>query len=117
MYIDDQRFKQNGIKYRRVLMRSSYRNNSKVCHETIANLSKCSDKEIDAIKFALAHKSLCTVQLTINGTSCQTIPQPRTLGKLLLEKATITLPDAIPHRNVKVDTKVKLVPKRKTFDN
>ena len=38
-------------------------------------------------------------------------------AKLLLEKADITLPDAIPHRNVKVDTRIKLVPKRKTFDN
>ena len=61
--------------------------------------------------------SLCTIQLTINGMSCQTIPQPRPLGKLLLEKASITLPDAIPHRKVHVDTRVKLAQKRKTFDN
>ena len=72
MYIDDQRFKKDGKIYRRVLMRSSYRSNGKVCHDTIANLSKCSDKEIDAIKFALAHKDeLTSLTETIKGAKTQ----------------------------------------------
>jgi transposase len=39
-----------------VLLRNSYRVNGKVRHDTLANLSHCSDNEIDAIKFALKHK-------------------------------------------------------------
>src|SRR6202030_2461350 len=40
--------------YTRVLLRESYREDGKVKHRTIANLSKCSDQEIAAIKLALA---------------------------------------------------------------
>ncbi|MEO5377987.1 MAG: hypothetical protein H7832_09445 [Magnetococcus sp. DMHC-6] len=39
-----------------VLLRNSYRVNGKIQHDTIANLSKCSDDEIAAIKFALKNK-------------------------------------------------------------
>jgi transposase len=56
MYIDDQKFTQNRKKYRRILLRNSYRRNGRVCHDTIANLSECSEEEITAIKFALKHK-------------------------------------------------------------
>ncbi len=57
MYIDDQTFNQNGKIYRRALLRNSYRANGKICHDTIANLSQCTEEEIDAIKLALKHKS------------------------------------------------------------
>lgn len=57
MFIDDQNFKRGDKKYRRVLLRNSYRRNGKVCHDTIANLSKCDEKEIKAIKFALVNKN------------------------------------------------------------
>ena len=43
-------------KYSRHLLRESFRENGKVKHRTIANLSKCSDDEIQAIKLALRHK-------------------------------------------------------------
>lgn len=56
MFIDDSTYTTNGKTYRRVLLRSSYRVNGKVRHDTLANLSKSSDEEIDAIKFALKHK-------------------------------------------------------------
>jgi hypothetical protein len=56
MFIDDQTYTQNGKIYRRALLRNSYRVNGKVCHDTIANLSQCSDEEIEAIKLALKHK-------------------------------------------------------------
>ncbi len=56
MFIDDQIFKRRKKKYRRILLRNSYRKNGKVCHDTIANLSKCDDEEVEAIKFALANK-------------------------------------------------------------
>ena len=57
--------------------------------------------------------SLCSNTLTINGISCQTIPEPRAFGKLLLAKANIALPDAIPNRGVVVHTRTKLAPRRK----
>jgi transposase len=56
MFIDDQRYTQSGKIYRRVLLRNSYRVEGKVHHTTIANLSQCSDEEIEAIKLALKHK-------------------------------------------------------------
>jgi hypothetical protein len=60
--------------------------------------------------------SICAIELTLsNQTTCQMIPEPRPLGKLLLEKAGITLPDAIPHKGITVVTRKKLVPQRKSI--
>ena len=56
MHIDDQTYTVDGRTYRRALLRNSYRRNGKVYHDTIANLSKCDNEEIEAIKFALANK-------------------------------------------------------------
>jgi hypothetical protein len=42
--------------YTRHLLRESYREDGKVKHRTIANLSGCSAEEINAIKLALRHK-------------------------------------------------------------
>jgi transposase len=56
MYIDIAHIKQNDKIYKRALLRESYRENGKVKHRTIANISKCSDEEIRAIKLALKHK-------------------------------------------------------------
>jgi len=56
MYIDDQTYTVKGRTYRRALLRNSYRKNGKIHHDTIANLSKCENNEIEAIKCALAHK-------------------------------------------------------------
>jgi len=56
MFIDDSKYKRNGKTYRRVLLRNSYRVEGKVQHDTIANLSSCSDAEINALKLALQHK-------------------------------------------------------------
>jgi hypothetical protein len=67
MHIDDQKYTRDGKAYRRTLLRSSYRKDGKVRHDTIANLSKCSDEEIDALKFALKNKShLSKMQLPGN---------------------------------------------------
>jgi hypothetical protein len=57
MFIDDQTYTKNDKIYRRVLLRNSYRINKKVRHDTIANLSLCSNEEIEAIKFALKNKN------------------------------------------------------------
>lgn len=58
MHIDDQKYSRAGKAYRRTLLRNSYRKDGKVIHDTIANLSNCSDEEIEALKFALKNKAL-----------------------------------------------------------
>jgi hypothetical protein len=56
MYLDTCKVRSGNKVYTRVLLRESYREDGKVKHRTIANLSKCSDQEIAAIKLALQHK-------------------------------------------------------------
>jgi len=56
MYLDRSKTKVNGHVYERVLIRQSYRDQGKVKHRTIANLSDCSEQEIKAIELALKHK-------------------------------------------------------------
>ncbi|MEA3473626.1 MAG: IS1634 family transposase [Pseudomonadota bacterium] len=46
----------NGKTYTSHLIREAYRDNGRVRHRTIANLSGCSDDEIEAIRLALKHK-------------------------------------------------------------
>jgi transposase len=60
MYVDESFSKQKGKTYKRVLLRESYRKNGAVKHRTIANISKCSEEEIKAIKLALKHKKNLT---------------------------------------------------------
>jgi len=57
MYIDSSSIIRNQKVYTRHLLRSSFRENGKVKHKTIANLSGCSEDEISAIKLALKHKN------------------------------------------------------------
>src|SRR4030043_1369882 len=56
MYVDTSTVKQGNKSYTRHLLRESYREGKKVKHRTIANLSQCSEEEIDAIRLALRHK-------------------------------------------------------------
>lgn len=56
MHIDTTTSKRNGKTYTRHLLRTSYRQDGKVKKRTIANLSQCSDAEINAIRLALRHK-------------------------------------------------------------
>ena len=60
MYIDTTTSKRGSKVYVRHLLRSSYREDGKVKHTTIANLSSCSDDEIAALKLALKHKGKLT---------------------------------------------------------
>jgi transposase len=57
MYVDSCTYAANGKKYTRHLLRESYRQDGKVRHRTLANLTHCSDQEIQAIKLALKHKA------------------------------------------------------------
>lgn len=56
MYVDTSTLKTKGKTYTRHLLRESFRENGKVKHRTIANVSECSEGEISAIKLALRHK-------------------------------------------------------------
>lgn len=57
MFVDSCTYAANGKKYTRHLLRESYRQDGKVRHRTLANLTHCSDDEIQAIKLALKHKA------------------------------------------------------------
>lgn len=58
--------------------------------------------------------SLCATEVVIGNLSIQTIPRPRQIGKMLLEKADITLPDAIPCKKAVVFTRKRLTEERRT---
>jgi len=56
MYIDTSRITRGGKTSTRHLLRASYRAHGKVLHRTIANVSHCSEAEIEAMRLALRHK-------------------------------------------------------------
>lgn len=58
--------------------------------------------------------SLCTTEVVIGNLSLQTVPIPRENIKMLLEKADITLPDAIPCSKEFVFTRKKLAEERRS---
>ena len=59
--------------------------------------------------------TLCsTVVKFKDGGTCQKIPKPREQSQQLLEALNIRLPEALPHRNVKVVTRRTLPSRRKT---
>ena len=61
MYVDTS----HSRTYTRYLLRDSFREDGKVRHRTIANLSRCSQEEIAAIKLALQHKGDLTRLVSI----------------------------------------------------
>jgi hypothetical protein len=56
MYVDTSHITRGGKTYTRHLLRESYRAHGKVLHRTIANVSHCSEAEIEALRLALRHK-------------------------------------------------------------
>ena len=66
MYVDQS----HSGKYVRFLLRDSYRQDGKVKHRTIANLSSCSPQEIEAIKLALKHKDDLAALLSLREDVC-----------------------------------------------
>jgi hypothetical protein len=58
--------------------------------------------------------SLCATEVVIGNLSIHTIPIPRDNIKILMEKANITLPDAIPCSKESVFTRKKLVEERRS---
>jgi transposase len=59
MYITEVKTKTSTgkLSHRCILLRESYRENGKVKNRTLANLTHCNPDEIEAIRFALAHKN------------------------------------------------------------
>ena len=53
-------------KYKRCLLRESFRQDGKVKHRTVANISSCSEEEIEAIRLALRHKKDLSALVSID---------------------------------------------------
>jgi hypothetical protein len=60
MYVDASTVRRGNKTYTRYLLRESFRQEGKVKHRTLANLSQCSAAEIAAIRLALTHKHALT---------------------------------------------------------
>ena len=75
MYVDISSVRQGDKIYTRYLLRESFRENGKVRHRTIANLSGCSAAEIEAIRLALRHKDNLSA-LTTNQAQFVCPPPP-----------------------------------------
>jgi hypothetical protein len=59
-------------------------------------------------------KTLCSTQVNVKGGgSCLRIPTPREQSRQLLEALAITLPEALPHRDLPVVTRKKLSKNRR----
>ena len=56
MFVDSCTTTINDKVYTRHLLRTTFRKDGKIQHETVANVSRCSDEEIAAMKLALRHK-------------------------------------------------------------
>lgn len=69
-------------KYQRHLIRESYRKDGKVKHRTIANISSCSEKEINAIKLALKHKD--ELPSIIKSIKPPNVTQSKSMGAIWL---------------------------------
>jgi len=83
MYLDTSTIKQGHKTYIRHLLRESYREGKKVRHRTIANLSKCSPEEIEAIRLALRHKK-DLAQLTSGQNKDVSLKQGLSVGAVWL---------------------------------
>ena len=90
MYVDISVLHRGSKTYTRALLRESYREGGKVKHRTIANISKCSLEEIEAIQLALRHKdalgNLGSIKKAIKLTQ----------GKSRIGNST-TFPEVSPH--------------------
>ncbi len=85
MYVDVAYIKKkSGKKFKRSLLRESYREKGKVVHRTIANLSGCSEQEVQAIKLALKHKGDLSQLGSLKGRVKS--KQGRSVGAIVLLK-------------------------------
>jgi len=58
--------------------------------------------------------TLCSMEMKVkNQATCLKIPRPRETSRQLLKVLDIRMPTVLPHRNVRVVTRKKLVERRK----
>ena len=58
--------------------------------------------------------TLCSMEMKVkNQASCLKIPRPRERSRQLLKAIDVRMPIVLPHRNVRVVTRKKLVERRK----
>jgi uncharacterized protein YbjQ (UPF0145 family) len=86
MYVDVSTVRANGKSYTRYLLRENYREDGKVKHRTVANLSSCSPEEIAAIRLALKHKA--QLAQVLEQASAQAFPRASQRGEPAVEGAT-----------------------------
>ena len=97
MHVDSATSKQHGKVYYRHLLRDSYREDGKVKHRTIANISHCSPEEIEAIRFALKHKKDIAGFININDISATQGMRIGAVFSLLKVAERIGLPGILGH--------------------
>ncbi len=81
MRVDDLTYKRGDKSYRRVLIRKCYRDNGKIKHQTLANISHLPDHEIEAIKIAFKHKNALPY---LKAVAEQSITYSKTVGSCYL---------------------------------
>jgi hypothetical protein len=85
MFLDTSKIKApSGKTYSRVLLRMAYREDGKVKHRTLGNLSYCSKQEINAIRFALKNKDRLPEILARGGQADYSSRQGLSLGSVYL---------------------------------
>jgi transposase len=89
MYIDTSKSVQRGKTYYRHLLRESYREDGKIKHHTLANLSRLPDKVIAAMKLALKHKD--DLSVLVNVTNIETAQGMRIGAVFCLQAIAVRL--------------------------
>jgi hypothetical protein len=80
MFVDSSITRLNGKTYARHLLRETYREDGKVKHRTLANLTHCKPEEVEAIRLALKHKGDLGRMLASAGESGPELKQGPSVG-------------------------------------
>lgn len=92
-------------------------------HVFVVMLAYLIERELDALWRGLETTvpeaidqlgSLCATIVTVGQTTCQKIPRPNEAVRKLLEAAGVRLPEVLPGPRVRVATRSKLAPRRKS---
>ena len=84
MFIDSSVTRLNGKTYARHLLRETYREDGKVKHRTLANLTHCKPEEVEAIRLALKYKGDLGRMLASAGESGPELKQGPSVGAVWL---------------------------------
>ena len=80
MFVDSSVTRLNGKTYARHLLRETYREDGKVKHRTLANLTHCKSEEVEAIRLALKYKGDLGRMLASAGESGPELKQGPSVG-------------------------------------